>query len=78
MGTKATSTSVVKMILLWGPPLSQHHASLCTYFGAIFSKYDFGKYKIFLRPDEAILDLAWSKLVYANKITFFTAIQIDV
>ena len=34
-----------------GPPLGkphQHHVSLCTYFGAICDKYDFGKYNIFL------------------------------
>ena len=28
-----------------------------------------------LRPDEAVLDLAWQKLVYTNKINFVTAIQ---
>ena len=45
------------------------------YFVVICGKYDLLSITFSLRPDEAMLGLAWQKLVCANKINFVTAIQ---
>ena len=52
-----------------------HHVSLHTYCGAICCKYGFGKYNIFLKPDETMLLLAWQKHVYTVKLFLLITIQ---